>query len=344
MKNKKWIIPVFLLLALCFLFVTPVFAQTPTPQPNGDQARGDKVVFGETYRLQSGETLNGDLVVIGGTATIEANAVLTGDIVLIGGTITIDGKVTGNLVAVGGAITLGDDSKVDGNIVTASASLKKSETAVVTGSITEQTPALGFGPENNWQFPWQSNANFLSRILAITFESLAVAALAAVIGLVLPKQVKCIANSIGTEPLVSGGVGLLVLIGSPILMVILIITLILIPVAAIYAILFALAILFGWITLGYFLGEKLAASIHVKWAEPIVCGIGVLILNLVVGLLSLIPCVGWIFGALLSLISLGAVTLTRFGSTCRQAAPLPTVVQTAPPPAPTTPGPTTPAV
>lgn len=331
MMKTKWILPVIFALSLCLIFASPVMAQSPTPQPNGG-SQGDKVVLGETYRLQSGETLTGNLVVIGGTAAVENNASITGDIVLIGGTVNIEGTVNGNLVAAGGAITLGDRSVVNGDIVTAGASLKKSDTATVTGTITEQTPSVDLGQGTGWHFPWQTNENILSRLLAVTFESLAMAALAAVIGLVLPKQTQCIANTIRTEPLISGGVGLLFVVGSPILMVILIVTILLIPAALIYAIAFALGGLFGWVALGHFLGEKVANLIHVNWAEPVISGIGVLLLSLFVGLFSLIPCVGWIIGFILGLLGLGAVALTKFGSKMYTTKPQAISTQTPPPP------------
>jgi cytoskeletal protein CcmA (bactofilin family) len=331
MKKNKWILSIIAVLSLCLIFVTPALAQSPTPQSGGSTYQGDKVVFGNTYRLQNGEIQAGNLVVIGGTAAIEEGASVNGDVVLIGGTINVDGTINGNLVAVGGVSTLGDHCVINGDIVTTSASLKKSDTAVVTGSITEQTPSLNSDNNSPWQFPWQMKQSFLSKLVAIVFESIALAVMAALIGLILPKQTQRIANTIESEPLVSGGVGLLTVVGSPILLIILVITLILIPVALIYVIAFGLAVLFGWIALGHFLGERIAKRIHVNWSEPIISSIGVLVLSLLVGTIGLIPCLGWIIGFVLCLVGLGAIVMTRFGFVETTAKPTAQVIPPTPP-------------
>jgi cytoskeletal protein CcmA (bactofilin family) len=155
MKKKLPLLSLITLIAAAFILVTPVLAQTPTPQPGGTNYRGDKVVIANTYRLQNGESLTGDLVAVGSTATVEEGATVTGDIVLVGGTITVNGTVNGNLVAVGGAASLGDSAVVNGDIVTVGASLNKSSTAKITGTITEQTPSINVG-NGNLQFPWSS--------------------------------------------------------------------------------------------------------------------------------------------------------------------------------------------
>jgi cytoskeletal protein CcmA (bactofilin family) len=330
MKKANWILSIIAVLSICLIFTSPVLAQSPTPQPQGTEYQGDKVVIGNTYRLQNGDTQTGNIVVIGGTATIEEGAAVKGDIVLIGGTITVNGNVTGNLVAVGGVTTLGDHAVVNGDIVTAGASLKKSDTATVTGSITEQTPSIDLGSSRPWQFPWQTKQGILSKLVSIVFESIAMAVMASLLGLILPKQIQRIANTIQSEPLVAGGVGLLTVVGSPILLVILVITIILIPVALIYVLAFGLAGLFGWIAVGHFLGERLSKSIHVNWSEPIISGIGVLVLSLLVGALGLIPCIGWIIGFVLVLLGLGAIVMTRFGVV--DSSPKPTAPITLPTP------------
>jgi cytoskeletal protein CcmA (bactofilin family) len=320
MKNKIWLLSLIAVCTFALIITTPVLAQTPTPLSNGTPTRGDKVVIANTYRLQNGESLTGDLVAIGSTATVETGATVTGDVVLVGGTITINGTVNGNLVAVGGAASLGDGAVINGDIVTVGASLNKSSTAKVTGTITEQTPSVNVG--NSWKFPWNSSQSLLTRLLTAAFESLAIAALAVVIGLILPKQTQEVSNAIQSEPLVAGGVGLLVVIGSPILLIILIITIILIPVGVLFVLAFGLALVFGLIALGNTIGEQFAKLMHATWAVPVTAGIGSLVVTLAIGMTNLLPCVGWIVGFFLSLLGLGAVIMTRFGSI--SASPKPT--------------------
>lgn len=314
MKNKRRLFTICAILALCLLFTTPVFAQTPTPQPNSPTTQGDKVVIANTFRLQKGQTLQGNLAVIGGTATIENGAIVNGDIVLVGGTITNDGAVNGNLVAIGGVASLGDSSILNGDIVTVGASLKKADSATVTGNITEQTPSINPGNGSGWQFPWQSTRNSLEKLIAAAFESLALAALAVVIGLILPEPTRRLGEAIQTEPLIAGAVGLLTIVGTPVLLVILIITLILIPVAVLAVIALGLAFLFGWIGLGYEVGKRIGNLFRQEWSVPVAGGIGVLIVSLMVGAINLLPCVGWIVGFIFAMLGLGAIVMTRFGA------------------------------
>ena len=174
-------------------------------------------------------------------------------------------------------------------------------------------------------------------MLTATFESLALAALAVVIGLILPEPTRKISQAIHDEPLVAGGVGLLTIVGSPILLVLLIVTLILIPVAVVWVIALGLAILFGWIALGHEIGERISKMGKVVWSVPVAGGIGVLILSLLVGLIGLIPCIGWIVAFLFSMLGLGAVVMTRFGSMSSTPKPKATTMVPPPPPSPTEP-------
>jgi hypothetical protein len=78
-----------------------------------------------------------------------------------------------------------------------------------------------------------------------------------------------------------------------------------------------LAMLFGWIAIGYEVGKRTAAAFNIVWAPPVIAGVGTLILSLVSGILNIIPlvnCVGWFFPALMSLLGLGAVVVSRFGT------------------------------
>jgi hypothetical protein len=220
---------------------------------------------------------------------------------------------------------------LNGDVVTVGASLNRSATAKVSGTITEQTPSFDLGNGSGWQFPWNSSQNLLAKFLTAAFESLALAALAVVIGLILPRQTHQIAETIHTEPVVAGAVGLLAIVGSPILLIILIITVILIPVAILYILAFGLAFVFGWIALGYLIGQQMARLFRAIWSAPVAAGVGVLILSFLVGMINLIPCVGWIVGFILGLLGLGAVVMTRFGSMSSSPKPVAPVIPPVPP-------------
>ncbi len=314
MKNYLKFLVIPLILALIILPTGLVFAQDPTPTP-GTNYTGDQLVIGNTYRLTSGNTLTGNLAIVGGTATIENGATMSGDTILSGGTLTLSGTLHGDIIAIGGAITLDDSAVVNGNLVLIGATLKRSPLAVINGEITEQSPSLfNFKNTGNVLSPFKSNNDPLTRALAITFESLAISALAVILGLILPHQVKRVSATITAQPLVAGGVGLLTIVVLPIVLVLLTITIILIPVMILTVILFIFALLFGWMAAGHEIGDRIESIFHVDWHPAISAGIGVLLLSLITGFATMIPCAGWLIGGIIVLFGLGAVIISRFGS------------------------------
>lgn len=304
-----------ILLALAFIPVR-VFAQTPTP-PSSEIITGDQIVIGNTFRLDSGETLDGSLLVIGGTASISTDSTLNGDMVLIGGTISVRGKVTGDIVAIGGSVTLDDTAVVEGGLTLLGASLNRSPLAEIVEGISEQTPEIfNFDSQNTdrWKLPFSAADRPVTKLLNTTFQALAMGVLAVIIGLLLPAQVKRVTDTVLREPLVTGGVGLLTIIVAPIVIVLVAITILLIPVSILIFIIFILAILFGFIAIGFEIGQRIAILFKTTFHPSISAGIGVMLLSLVTGYATLIPCIGWVIGTIVTILGLGAVVISRFGS------------------------------
>lgn len=308
---------VLLLVITLFLALTPtsVLAQDPAP---GNTITGDQVVIGNTFRLENGETLDGSLLVIGGTATTASATMVNGDLVLIGGTLSINGSVNGNIVSIGGLVNLEDAAVVNGNLTMVGASLKRSPTAQISGSVTEETSRFqdfDFLDKNGIKLPFPLNRKPLTRVLTATFQALVMGALAVVVGLLLPGNLKNSAAAFVREPVVTGGVGLLTVVVAPTIMVLLALTILLIPVSLLAIIAFTLAIVFGNIVVGYEIGNRFSTLVKDTWHPSIAAGIGTLILSLVTGIAGVIPCVGWVLGFIASILGLGAVVTSRFGST-----------------------------
>ena len=303
---------------LVILLISPVtvLAQTPTPVP-AKTISGDQVVIANTYRLESGDELMGNLAVIGGTATLDEGSTMTGDVILIGGTLTVNGTVNGDFIAIGGAVNIEDTADINGNISLIGATIKKSPLAEINGEITEQSPKFfdfNLSDPKAINFPFTAKTSLLTRMLQASLQALAMAALAVILGLLLPQQIKRVADTISKEPLVTGGVGLLSVVVAPILLVLLTITIILIPVTILGTLLVGLAVLFGWIAIGFEIGQRLAILFKTTWHPSISAGIGVLLLGLVTGFATLIPCIGWLIGVIVAILGLGAVVISRFGS------------------------------
>jgi hypothetical protein len=314
----KRILNLSLLIAILVILITApatAWAQTPTPQP-GNTSRGDQVIIGNTFRLESGDTLDGNLLVIGGTATISKGAVVNGDTVLIGGTVTSRGTMTGDIVAIGGAVNIEDYAIVNGNLVMIGANLNRSPLAEINGSVSNQSPGfLDFkGDNKNIEMPFLPTKDPLRNLLNTSLQALALSILAVVIGLFLPGQMQRVKSTLMQQPLIAGGVGLLTLVLAPIILVLLAITIILIPVSAIAIIILALAFLFGFVAVGFEIGERMAQVFKTTWHPSISAGIGTLLLSLVTGIAGLVPCIGWLIGLIVGILGLGAVVISRFGS------------------------------
>jgi hypothetical protein len=314
MKKFLKFLVISIVLAMLVIPTGLALAQDPTPTP-GTNYTGDQLVIGNTYRLSSGDTLTGNLAIVGGTATIESGATLSGDTILSGGTLTLSGTLHGDIIAIGGAVTLDDTAVVNGNLVLIGATLKRSPLAVINGEITEQSPSFfNLRDTEKVLSPFNLNNDPLTRALSITFESLAMSALAVILGLILPNQIKRVSATITSQPLIAGGVGLLTIVVLPIILVLLTITIILIPVTILTILLFVFTMLFGWIAAGHEIGDRIESLFHVDWHPAISAGIGVLLLSLVTGFATMIPCAGWLIGGIIALFGLGAVVISRFGS------------------------------
>ncbi len=305
-------------LTLVLLLATPisVLAQTPTT-PAGKTITGDQIVVANTYRLESGDDLTGNLAVIGGTATLEEGSTMTGDVFLTGGTITVSGSINGDLIAIGGAINIEDTAVINGNISLIGATLKNSPLAEINGEITEQSPKFfdfDFSTPGGIKLPFSPIQTPLTRMLQASLQALAMAALAVIIGLLFPQQTKRIGETISREPLITGGVGLLTVVIAAILLVLFTVTIILIPITLLSAILLGVAFLFGWVAVGYEIGQLIAGIFKNSWHSSIAAGIGVLLVGLITGFATLIPCVGWLVGFIVAIVGLGAVVISRFGS------------------------------
>lgn len=320
MKNTIKIMAVLLIIGLWLAAPRSVMAGALN-QSGGQTIYGDQLIFGDNYTLQSGQTLQGDLVVLGGNAEIEKNAAVNGDVVLLGGNLDQAGTVNGTVVAVGSNISLQPGALISAEIVNLGGAISGAENATVRGGIQTFSPRAfqfdkGLFRVQNTPIP-NNYTNFgawLISVLGKIMQILAMAVLAVIVLLVMPKLTKNVADTVADQPWMSGGAGLLTFLASPLVLLILIITIILIPVAILAVLALAIAVIFGWIAIGYELGKRIAALFKTEWADAVAGGIGTLVLGIVVGLLSFIPCFGAIIGFLVACAGLGGVALSGFGT------------------------------
>lgn len=320
MKTVLKIVSVLVLVLLVFVPLQPVGATSG--------AFEGQVVFGQSFTLKSGNSMNGDILVFGGSATIEDGATVNGSVVLFGGNLTVNGIVNGDVAVTGGTAFLGSSAHISGNLTTVAASLDRTAGSQVDGQIyntatswigsgqngstpNPTTPVVPVIPHLNFAF------NPVLSVLNAFGQSLGIAILAMLLMLFLATHADRVAHAIIAQPLTAGGLGLLTVVVAPIVIVLSIITLIGIPLALIIVVALVAAVLFGWIAIGYEVGQRFTKAIHQNWHPAFSAGLGTFALTLVAKVLTGIPvlnCVGWLVPFLLSLAALGAIILTRFGT------------------------------
>jgi hypothetical protein len=315
----------FLILLTALLWPTAALAQ-------GGQ--GDKFVFGGTYTLAAGEELDGSLYIIGGTATLENGSHVTGDVMIAGGTLQANGQIDGDVLAAGGLVVLGESAVVGGDVSSLGAQIMKADGAriegkernLVGGPIQFSLPGGVTPPRIDMVL------NPVWNVLSFFFTAFLWAVLAILVALFLPRQVEQTSHVVVTQPLISGGLGLLTLVVVPLLLVLIAITLIGIPISLVGAFLLAIAWAFGMIAVGAEVGKRLAQVLKQEWAFAVAAGLGTFILVVVVnGFNVVIPCIGWLARLLVAMVGIGAVILTRFGTQVYQPSSPPTAPQGGPP-------------
>lgn len=343
---KKIAISTILIITFLLTLATPAIVLAQNPPPSGEQFNGDQLIFGENYVLRSSQTLNGSLVVVGGNAEIENGATVNGEVVIFGGNLQVNGRVNGDISAIGSNVNLKDEAFVQGNVQIIGGSVSRAEGSTITGSINRLNPQTLMFNFDRFNFstptvpsPIRIFTSWMRDALVNILRILAMAVLALVVALLIPRPLRTIGNTIADQTLLSGGIGLLTMVVTPFVLIVLIITILLIPVALIAMLILAVAVLIGWIAVGFQIGERIASMLKTQWVEAVSAGIGTLVLGLIVWLLGYLFCLGGLMSLLAASVGLGSIILTQFGTKPYPQPPTAVYVpsSTQPGPAPITP-------
>jgi cytoskeletal protein CcmA (bactofilin family) len=305
------------ILAIVLALVVPVAALAAGPKDG-------QVIFGGTFTLSAGQSVDGDLLVVGGVVTLEQGSSVHGDTVLFGGTISVDGEIQGNLAAMGGTVGIGPNAVIHGDVMRFGAVVSIDEAATIEGEVfSEETFDI---PPLDWRFVrptilpfqmWSSAWSPAFSVLWFTARVLLMAALAVLVVMFWPEPTRRVARAIVEQPLPSGGIGMLTLIVVPFLLLALAFTICLIPVSVLGLVVFGAAALFGVVAAGLEVGQRIALMFRWELHPAAAAGLGTLVLSIVLGGFSELPCIGvfgWLATFLVASLGVGAVVLTRFGS------------------------------
>lgn len=316
-----------LLIVLTLLLVPPrpVLAQGINPDGDG------QIIFGSNFTLESGDTFVGDLVVFGGNVTIEEDAVLNGSLVVIGGTIRSNGEMQGDIVVMGGQVSLEQAALVTGDVVTIGGQLERAEGAEIEGDVVNNaapdillpngripptlpdTPGVPDIPRPEVRI----NYNPFGEFMRVFGSAILVSFLGVLATLFFQSHLARVSQAVVAQPLMTTSIGLLTIV----VLIVAALTLILLPLVGLSLIPLGFAWLFGVISIGQEIGERLARALRQDWQPVISTGAGTFVLVFIVAsvqslnhLLPFMACVTWIVPALVGLLAVGAVVITRFGT------------------------------
>jgi hypothetical protein len=286
--------------------------------------------------VESGETIDDDLVIFSGNLDINEGATVTGDVVVMSGNAHIAGEVQGDIVLFSGHLETTETADLQGDCVLFSGNFTDLSHNITCTSVSSDFPAALNGlsnftvPRFNAPHPntEAQGPGFFGNLVGAIGSSILLGILAFVVASFAPYHLARTKEAIRAKAVVSGTVGLLTAVAVPSLIAILaFVSAILIlacgigllgfPIVIGLAVGLALGAIFGWITVGSLVGQKLAQWLNIKPANlPFVTALGTAALTFVTNLLDAIPFIpgeGLIAGLILS-VGLGATALTHFGT------------------------------
>jgi hypothetical protein len=327
-KSLNSLLFVLLLAALAFSLTAFRPADLSLQEP------GDRLVLGDNYTLEEGETLDGNLIVLGGNATLEPGSRVEKDVVILGGNLLVRGTIGGDINVVAGLVTLGETAVVEGDVNSLSGQLVQDDGATVEGDVNNDLalpflysaparitipnfeggltlPRLPFATTNRLDM----GLGLAGGILWWLGRSFIWAILALLVGLFIPRNAERAAAAATGTPVVAGGMGCLTLLVVPVLLALLFISICGIPFGLLGLLLLLAAWALGIIAIGLETGKRLALLMNQDWALPVSAMVGTFLLTLLInGLGAVVPCIGWIVPALVGMVGLGAALVTRFGA------------------------------
>jgi hypothetical protein len=246
--------------------------------------RGDRVVVGQSLRIEAGEVVP-KAVAVGGSVTVLGHVL--GDTVAVGGSVTLrpGSQVDGDAVAIGGTVTVEEGARLDGNNV-----------------------SLG-GRPLGWIFSGLAPLGASARLFGLAWpRALLLLVIALLIALAFPERVARVKAFVTSRPGVSSLGGIALLLGFVPLCILMAVTIIGIPLIPVAVMVLIALFLFGVTVSAMWLGEKVPLLGENKTPlKAVLLGGPVLVL------VGLLPWIGTPVVVLAAVMSAGATLLSRFG-------------------------------
>lgn len=265
-------------------------AETGRVGGNVESAAGTVIIDG---------TVAGDVEVGAGAFELTETGRIDGSLHVGAGSITVDGAVGGDVRAAGESVVLGPNAVVDGEFRYDAEEFSRSSGASVAGGVVED-PSLGGDGGSGIG----GGGSFLPSWVGTAYGVAVNLALGAVLLLVFPRFSRSVGDRVGSDTFVSGGVGLLALVLTPLALLLVAITIVGIPLAlvgfAAYGVAIWVGSVYGQYAVGSWVLDRLGSPN--RWLALF---LGVVALALI----GLLPWVGGLAELLVLLLGLGSLAL-----------------------------------
>jgi hypothetical protein len=275
--------------ALSTLVVPAVaLAASPSPSPGASQvSAGNQVVLFGRVIVPRGQSVS-EVVVFSGRVSVAG--VVRGDVVVLDGPIVVSGQVSGSVIALAGSVRLSSSAQVAGDVLAHDRAII-AEGAQVDGSIREGVSFTIRGP---------------LRALGVFLSWLAVAVSTLMLGLVFaaiaPSAMDRVALAGRSAPFASGGWGLALAVGLPILAVAAVALVVGMPLGLAVLLASLMLAFIGIVSTAHTVGRLLVRDDR-GTATAFLAGWGI------ASIVGLVPIVSGIVFALSSVFGLGEVTV-----------------------------------
>ncbi len=253
---------------------------------------GDQVSFGSDINIAESQTVPRDAVCM--FCSIRDNGTVGRDLVAVFGSATVNGPVGRDATAVFGDVHLGGKAAVERDAVAVGGNLSKDAGATVGRDST----SMGFLPVHfglSFSPFWAAGGLILVSLLLL---------------ILFPTQLGTTMVLIENRPFASFGLGCLGTLAGSFLMIFLAITVILIPVALAVGLVMAAAWAFGWAALALLVGRRLLDRAN-QQPNPL---LAVVAGGVLLGLISVVPVLGFLVALVAGSVALGAAGGSRFGT------------------------------
>lgn len=282
------------------------------------QVDGDVRVIGGNITVSG--SIGGNLTIVAGSATLGESANILGNLASLAGDLEITSPVNGKTNLAAGAVILGNEIGSDINMVVGDLTLTSqayvrgnlvywsdkvadiSKDASISGTLTRNIPQVSQIDNKDIE---ESLAGVRSGFSIYSFITSLLLGLA--ILYFVPNFGINASLTIAKRPFLTFGVGLLVLILTPLISIFLIVTLVGLPIGLLLLAAFVFMLFFAKVFTALFVGLKILSLMRHKSNNYLSFVLGLLVVYIV----GLTPYIGWIISSIVTLLGLGSFLITK---------------------------------